>query len=377
MPAFFACLMMKIKATFLSQNMNKTSLRIVTILCALSMSFFATAHEKAPQNISGQIRLGYINSDDDMGNKNDTLAIGGKLGYESKAYQNVSVGGVFYTTNAIGNIDDAALFLASDKSSYSILGEAYVKASFGTTHIKLGRQKIDTPFADTDDIGMIPNTFESLSIRKQATKNTTLLFNHLHRQAGVDAATPEKFSKINGTKGVNVIGLFYEPSKQWNLQAWHYNAKNNTDISYIEAGINPIENLSIGMQYSTQDGGGVNGKVWGLSANYALDNIALSIAHNKVSNGQVTNGFGGGPFFTSAEDHTIAEVDHQKATAIGIEYTLNKLTLAATQVNFDQGENEIDVLAAYHFNNELSVELIYSGLHNDGELSRAFVNYNF
>jgi predicted porin len=131
------------------------------------------------------------------------------------------------------------------------------------------------------------------------------------------------------------------------------------------------------MQYSTQDGEGINGKVWGLSAEYVLGDITLSIAHNKVSNGQITNGFGGGPFFTSAEDHTIAEVDHQKATAIGIEYTLNKLTLAATQVNFDQGENEIDVLAAYHFNNELSVELIYSGLHNDGELSRAFVNYNF
>jgi len=356
--------------------MNKTSLHI-TILYALSMSSFATEHEKKIENISGQIRLGYINSDDNMGNKNDTLAIGGKLDYENKFHQNVSIGGTFYTTNAIGGINDEALFLTADKASYSILGEAYINAGFGTTHIKLGRQEIETPFADTDDIGMIPNTFEGLFIRKQATKNTTLLFNHLHRQAGIDAATPEKFSKINGTKGVNVIGLLYEPSKQWNLQAWHYNAKNSTDISYVEAGINPLENLHFGMQYSTQEGGGFNGKVWGLSAEYILGDVTLSIAHNKVSNGQITNGFGGGPFFTSAEDHTIAEVDHQKATAIGIEYTLNKLTLAATQVNFDQGENEIDVLAAYHFNNTLSTELIYSGLHNDGKLSRAFVNYNF
>jgi predicted porin len=377
MPAFFACLMMKIKATFLSQNMNKTSLRIVTILCALSMSFFATAHEKAPQNISGQIRLGYINSDDDMGNKNDTLAIGGKLGYKSPAHQGFSVGGTFYTTNAIGGINDEAIFLASDKSNYSILGEVYVNADFGTTNIKVGRQEIDTPFADTDDIGMIPNTFEGLFISKQATKNTTLLFSHLHRQAGFDAATPEKFSKINGSKGVNVIGLLYDPSEQWNLQAWHYNAKNSTDISYLETAINPIDNFNIGMQYSTQEGSGFNGKVWGLSAEYALGNITLSVAHNKVSNGQIKNGFGGGPFFTSAEDHTIAEVNHQKATAIGIEYTLNKLTLAAAQVNFDQGENEIDVLTAYHFNDKLSAELIYSGLHNDGTLSRAFINYNF
>ncbi len=358
--------------------MNKTSFSVI-LLCTLNLPAIAADETitETTKPISGQIRLGYVNSDDNTGNKNDTLAIGGKLGYESKTYQNFRFGGAFYTTNAIGNIDDAGLFLASDNTSYSILGEAYVKADIGTTHIKLGRQEMDTPFADTDDIGMIPNTFESLSIRQQATKNTTLVFNHLHRQAGVDAAIPEKFSKINGNKGVNVIGLLYEPSKQWNLQAWHYNAKNSTDISYLEAGINPIENLSIGMQYSTQDGGGFNGKVWGLSTEYALSNITLSIAHNKVSNGQITNGFGGGPFFTSAEDHTIAEVGHQKATAIGIEYTMNKLTLAATQVNFDQGENELDLLASYQFNNKLSAELVYSGLHKDGGLSRAFINYNF
>ncbi len=363
------------KSNFLSKTMNKTSLRIA-VLCALSMSAFATDNERKSENISGQIRLGYVSSDDNLGNKKDTLAIGGKLSYESPSYQGFSISGAFYTTNAIGGINDDAIFLASDKSSYSILGEASVNADFGTTNIKLGRQEIDTPFADTDDIGMIPNTFEGLFISKQVTKNTTLLFSHLHRQAGFDAPTPEKFSKINGSKGVNVVGLLYD-SEHWNLQAWHYNAKNSTDISYLETSINSIENFNIGMQYSTQEGGGFNGKVWGLSAEYALGNMTLSVAHNKVSKGQITNGFGGGPFFTSAEDHTIADTNHQKATAIGIEYALNRLTLAATQVNFDQGENEIDILAAYHFNDKLSAELIYSSLHNDGALSRAFVNYNF
>lgn len=349
---------------------------LLPVLCLSSSTLFADDSDES--GVFGQVRGGYVILDDNAGPKTDTLSIGGKLGYKTKKYKGLSAGATFYTTNPLGSMDDEGLFLDSNGNGYSILGEAFVKAELGKTDIKVGRQEIDTPFADTDDIGMIPNTFEGLVVSNSSLPNTKLYGMHLQRWAGVDAPVPEKFTKLNGDDNVNVIGAVIAPSDKLNLQGWHYNAKNGTDISYLEAGFAPIENLELGAQYAIQNGAGFDGKVWGVSASYGIGDVTLSAAHNKVSDGQVTNGFGGGPFFTSAEDHTIAEVNNQKATAFGIEYTgINKLTLAATQVNFDQGSDELHLVASYEINDNLSADLIYSDMNEDGTLTKAFVNYNF
>lgn len=359
--------------------MKKQLFSTTILLPALCLSSgVLLADEQGQSGIFGQIRGGYVNLDDNAGSKTDTLSIGGKLGYKTKKYNGLSAGATFYTSNPLGGVDDEGLFLDSNGNGYSILGEAYVNADLGKTSIKLGRQEIDTPFADTDDIGMVPNTFEGLVVSNSSLSNTKLYGMHLSRWAGVDAPVPEKFTKMNDDDGINAIGAVYEPSDKLNVQGWHYNAKNGTDISYIEAGFTPLESLELGAQYATQDGAGFDGKVWGLSASYGIGDITLSTAYNKVSDGQVTNGFGGGPFFTSAEDHTIAEADNQEATTFGIEYTgINKLTLAATQVNFDQGADELDLVASYEINDNLSADLIYSDMNDDGTLTRAFINYNF
>ncbi len=39
--------------------------------------------------------------------------------------------------------------------------------------------------------------------------------------------------------------------------------------------------------------------------------LVLDLHYNRVD-GVVTNGFGGGPFFTSSEDHTVADVKDQE-----------------------------------------------------------------
>jgi len=355
----------------------KKPLTLIAILCAMTTSSYAE-HTPVENSIFGQFRVGYVNIDDNAGSNTDTLAVGGKLAYNSKNYRGFSAGATFYTTNPIAGVDDEGMFLDSDLDGYSILGEAFVHGKFGKTAIKLGRQELDTPFADTDDVGMIPNTFEALRLVNNSLANTTLIAAHLHRWTGVDAPEPGKFTRMNGAKGVNVVAAIYEPSDKWNLQGWHYRAKNATHISYLETALNPTEKLGLRAQYATQSGGAFNGDVWGVAAEYALGDLSLSAAHNKVSGGQVSNGFGGGPFFTSAEDHTIAEADKQKATSLGIEYGgIKNLTLAAAHVDFNKGENELDVSASYKFSKNLTADLIYSDMNNDGKLTRAFLNYNF
>lgn len=356
----------------------KKGLLTFSILSIASCSAFAESADENESRVFAQVRGGYVNIDDNAGSKTDTLSIGGKLGYKTKSYNGISAAATFYTTNPIGGVDDEGMFLDSNNDGYSILGEAYLNAALGDTNIRLGRQELDTPFADTDDIGMIPNTFEALHISNESLPNTQLHLAHLRRWSGVDAPVPEKFTDMNDDDGVTALGAVYEPSDKWNVQGWHYAASDATDITYLEAGLNPMKNLGLGVQYATQGGAGFDGKVWGVSAEYGVGDFTLAAAHNKVSDGQVTNGFGGGPFFTSSEDHTIAEVDDQKATLFGVEYAgIDKLTLAATHVSFDKGENELDLVASYAFNDNLSADLIYSDMNGDGEMTRAFVNYNF
>ncbi len=351
------------------------------VLCVVMTSSIYAQPPSNTQSVSGQLRLGYVNRDN-SGGSTDTFAIGGKLGYHSKKYRGLSARVTFYTTNPVAGIDDDPLFLDTNGRGYSILGEAFISADMpakpARTSLKLGRQQLDTPFADSDDVGMIPNTFEAMTIHNHSLVNTTLVAAHLHRWAGVDAPKPGKFSKMNDDNGVNVVAALYEPSDKWNLQGWYYNASNATDISYVEAAIHPSEKSGLSAQYATQNGAGFEGDVWGVAAEYGIGDLSLSAAHNQVSGGQVSNGFGGGPFFTSAEDHTIAEVDNQKATLLGVEYGASKkLSLAVTHVDFSKGEDELDMSASYRLGKNLTVDLIYSDMDKDGKLSRAFINYNF
>lgn len=88
--------------------------------------------------------------------------------------------------------------------------------------------------------------------------------------------------------------------------------------------------------------------------------------------------FGGGPFYTSADDHTIADVEDQDAVATGIEYGgVEGLTLGVLNVNFGKGEDEINYYAAYEVNDSLSFELIHADFNDDGESTRLIANFGF
>jgi len=321
---------------------------------------------------TANLRVGAVQIEDDTGAKNSTLALGGSLGVETAPIQGLSVGATFYTTNAIFGKDNEAMFLNSTNDSYSIVGEAFIKAQLGKTTIKAGRQIIDTPYADSDDIGMIPNTFEGYSLVNQDIADTTIILASLDKWSGVDSERPEQFNEMQDSgDAVLTGGLIYEGVENTTLQAWHYKL-DNANLTYLEAGYE-TEQFSVAGQYSDQDN---SNSVFGLSAGVNFGDLALSTAYNKVD-GEVINGFGGGPFFTSSEDHTVAEVADQEAWLVGAEYGYQKFTGGVTHVNFDKGENETDYLLSYAMNDNFALDIIYSDMYDDGKMTRVFANYNF
>ena len=343
---------------------------IITLsLVALTATSFSAELEL---NTTANLRAGAVQIEDDTGAKNSTLALGGSLGVETAPIQGLSVGATFYTTNALFGKDNEAMFLNSTNDSYSIVGEAFIKAQLGKTTIKAGRQIVDTPYADSDDIGMVPNTFEGYSLVNQDIADTTVILASLDKWSGVDTDQAEKFNEMqNSGDAVLAGGVIYEGVENTTLQAWHYKL-DNTNLTYLEAGYE-TEQFSVAGQYSDQDN---SNTVFGLSAGANFGDLTLTTAYNKVD-GEVINGFGGGPFFTSSEDHTVAEVADQEAWLLGAEYAYKQFTGGVTHVNFDKGENETDYLLSYAMNDNFTVDVIYSDMYDDGKITRVFANYNF
>jgi len=321
----------------------------------------------------GELRLGAVRTEDSDKKTTSTLSMGGRVSLSTKPIYGINATATLFTTNPLFGKKSEGMFLSSDERGYSIVGESYLEANFGKNIIKVGRQILDTPYADSDDIGMIPNSFEGYSLVNQDIEDSTIVLALLDRWSGVDAPLPERFTKIQESGDAFFsAGFIYEGLANTTLQAWHYKL-DNVNFNYAEIGYG-TERFNIALQYTDQDNSNV---AYGLSVGGEMEGLSLHMAYNRVD-GMVSNGFGGGPFFTSSEDHTIAEVTDQEAIAYGAEYLVSpKITVALSHSNFDKGEYETDYLASFEVNKNHTLDIIYSDMYDDGNMVRFFANYQF
>lgn len=360
----------------------KRSMILATIL---TVNIYAEGLEEAFQNATydGYIRAGIQKQDD------REMSIGGKLHMQTAPINGLSFGTSFYTTHGVDKKhNDGVTFFSSDKHSYSILGEVYFQAEIKNTSLKAGRQELDSPYADTDDIGMIPNTFEAVSIVNNDFSDTTIVLTHLQKMSGVDADIPEKFNRINGRDGVQSIGITYEGFEDLALQGWFYNVSDFVKLTYLESDylltLGGFD-LGVALQYTIQDydnGNEVN--VYGANLSLGLPERGLTLytAYNKAdsTNGQVAeNFFGGGPFFINCEHITMADIgENASAYRVGANVDGSSYGLYGWGINFSyfEGEEleEIDIVVSYALNDQLSFDLIYSDATDNSETSASFTN---
>ncbi len=368
----------------------------VLVLCLFSSSFIL-ADDKF--SYEGYIRAGYQLDDPKDEDSMSDFALGGMLHVESNSYEGVSVGATFFTTNSLFGTHDGGgvAFFSSDAKGYSILGESYLKANISNTTLILGRQILDTPFADSDDIGMVPNSFEAYTIINKDFLNTTLIASLVKKMSGVDANIAQKFTDINSNNGVQTFGLVYEGVENLSLQGWFYNMPNLAKYSYLEAtyeGSLYSNSYSIATQYALQnhdDLKSVDLFGFALSFTFKDSGITLLSAYDKSSGGVADNGFGGGPFFVNCEHQTLSEAGEDgEVYMYGLEYDMSEisdgltLSLVKSELkdkNSLKGE-EIDILLGLNIKNNLSFDLIYCNIDNDisgdkFDNTRLFVNYKF
>ena len=379
---------------------KKVNLMLLVVLSA-NAETLSDALEQTKAN--GYLRGTYQSHDvkDDRTYKDD--AIGGKVHIETGDFYGVSLGASLYSSNAMFNDDNHGLvpLRGENHKSYTILGEAYMQLDFGKSMLKIGRQEIDTPFAQVDDIGMIPNTFESAIFENRDIEDTTVFLGQIQRMAGVDTEVVDKFTNVNGSNDMQVLGINYEGVKDLALQGWYYNLKDGEidSIAYLEANYEKelgTMTYEVGLQYAKEsylNNADANVYSGTLSATANEIGLTLSTAYSKAKDNGASSGFGGGPFFSNSE-YLILDNAGKDGTTLwyGAEYDASKVGFEGLTIGLEyvtltneakQEATEADLLLSYEMSDAFEVHAIASNLkaHNVGEDDakhlRVFANYNF
>ncbi len=387
--------------------MKKILLITAATLVSLQANSLYDAFKSA--KVDGYIRYGYQMERDQGGKNYYNSALGGKLSLQTGAVKGISGKVSFYTTNEVGKHDGVGLspfvFFDGQRKSYSILGEAYIQGIFKNTTVKVGRQEIDTPFINADDIGMIPNTYEAGVLINKDIKDTTIMLAQVQKMAGVEGVSPRFFRKISQdnihTDNIQILGITYEGVKNLVLNGWYYNLQTKKDgdlknISYLEAvfgsSIKSID-YSLGLQYANQSHQNSSStNIVGTILSIGLSNLGLTLsgAYNKANN-SADNIRMGPPFFTNTEVLILPDAGKNgKTLNLGFEWdatTVGAKGLSLSYHNLQlRGENvkshEFDYSASYLMNSKLSLDIIYVDVYdtNGGNYyndTRVFVNYSF
>ena len=365
--------------------------------------------------VSGQVKSVYAGYEQKADASADTYAtaLGGQLKYELASLNGFNAGVAFTTSQDMGfatgdkesseNNDE----LSSSAGNYTQVSEAYINYAYDTFNFRAGRQMLDTPLADSDDIRMVPNTFEAY-IATYNISDFTFTAGNLQHWQGFDAELLDDPWIKTGEDGTWFAGMAY--SSAVNFSAWYYNITKTTNASYadIDFSYEITEDMSffMTMQYlheSELDNSAIEADIYGAMAEFSLYGIGFNIAYNKADkkeNKESFSGFGGGTLFTSMDTMILDEIAKDRDTSAivgGVVYNMGDLSFLYAYGDFvgDADGSPEKVKAhiveqnmgfEYNVNEEFVVVAIYvleedkeSSVSNDNDWNRlqVMVKYDF
>ena len=373
------------------------------------------------EHTKGQIRAGYIHFSEDGMPNTTAYGLAGHFHMKTQRWNGLMVGAEVYTVlNLRGNQNSDKLngdFFDADGDSFILFTQAYLDGKWGNSEIKLGRQALDTPHADSDDIRMMPNYFEVYRMTNTDLDNLTLSAGFINQMAGwengVDSSDFVDVSETLGvdqkTDGIYYAAATYEGIKDLSLSLWYYNYHDIAHVLYAEAGysyqLSKNISLILGLQFdgSQETGkallGKQDAKTYGISLESSFADLGITVlaAYNQDNGdtGAMGLSLGGGPFFTSMEDQTLDALGTAgSAWMIGAGYDLgnvgaDNLTFGVAYGSFKTDDaslyesSEIDVVLEYNLNDKITASAAYASVEfsvngvADYDQFRLIANYNF
>jgi len=364
--------------------------------------------------VTGQIRSMYIGYNEQNAPNNYATALGGSLKYELAEFHGFSAAAAFVTSHDInylsGEGDKRDTELSGEDRSYTELEEAYISYSYDKLILKAGRQIFDTPLADSDDIRMIPNSFEAYTALYSG-ENFTAMLGHFDRWQGSDAGLENKWVKTgkNGSNfaGVTVDGEFLEAN------LWFYNFSNasaadilqgadanGNNSYYVDFGghyhLNKDIHLHGVVQYLKQeelDNSRVEAEIYGATAELVIKGLGLNVGYNESSRkaGKHSfSGYGGGYLFTNMDAMILDEITEDRsahAWVAGLSYGLKAFNFLYAYGDFKGDADSAGIKAhivehnigvEYTHKEELTIAALYVVDRNkEDDTSTDFNNDNF
>ncbi|MCW9067841.1 MAG: OprD family outer membrane porin, partial [Sulfurimonas sp.] len=339
--------------------MNKLlKISAISVLASCSMlnaADIAQMFENA--KVSGELRSVYAGYKQEKAGESDTYAtaFGGELKYELAELNGFSAAAAFRISHDIGALTGEEgkqnAELSSSDGEYTVLSEAYLNYKNGDFNFRGGRQVIDTPLADSDDIRMIPNTFEAY-IATYELPNFIFMVGNLQDWQGVDAGLDDEWVKT-GEDGTWFGSVTYT-ADNIEASAWYYNITKQLNAAYFDASYNYNINDDVSIlgaaQYLSQSeisNSGEEASIYGLLAEFSAYDLGVSLAYNhsqKQSGKTSFSGFGGGTLFSNMDimilDEITADRD-SRAIVAGLSYEIGDLTLTYAYGDFDGDADSI------------------------------------
>jgi hypothetical protein len=286
--------------------------------------------------VTGEIRSMYIGYDEKNSNNQDATAIGGMLKYELANFNGFGGGVVFRTSNDItvlsGEGEKHNSELSGDRGSYNQLSQAYISYKNDKFTFKGGRQGLDTPLADSDDIRMIPNSFNAYVLAYKAD-SYELSGGYFDRWQGVDAGLDNEWVKT-GKNGTAFVGIGYD-GKIYEANGWVYafsNASesaiangadaNGNDSYYVDFGAHyhinkdiKIHGVAQYLKQNERDKSGISSEIYGVSAEVVVKDLTFNVAYNDAKRQAAKHsfsGYGGGSLFTSLDAMIVDEITEDR-----------------------------------------------------------------
>lgn len=333
--------------------------------------------------IAGNIRAYYNTREYDFRPDEAAFSLGGALRGETAEISGVKLGMGYYTAQDMGtNSDDPMKVNNRLGSDLEVLGEAYISFAHASHRFTLGRQKIETPFANSGDAFMIPFAFEAFSYKASGLKGFAIEFDYINAiknrnsdefvDVGAWNSSRLGLGQIRNTSGTLNLGLSYS-SGSVKTEAWITRYAELFDSFYLRGdyafaeigGFKSFINVQYGSQRDTGDAwlGEVDSNLYGVQLGSGMGKITLTLGYNSVASepGTFRNGaflapftFSTSPLFTNNMLETFENVDAGSAGKLTVAYNPNAqwaLKMSYADFDFDQvvDRSATDFDATYSF----------------------------
>ena len=368
--------------------------------------------DKSGNGCGGYLRAGFIQTNIRSVDTSSANAFSAEVdcSYQLNPYIKANLGlfGVLdYGVNSQTDDNIHADFFNRKKDSYLMLGEAFLTLSYGDFDARLGRQRIDSPHFDGDDLRMVPNLFEAYLVDYHFSNELAIGTGFVREAAGWEnGGDLSHFIPIGEALGGKGAGtwlswLTYE-EEHLSGAAWFYYIPNHLTIFYgelvYEDSLTDDIDYTLSFQYDWGRDSGparlgeVEAHTFGVMATTSLYDFTLTVAFNKnLGHTGALASVGGGPFYTSLEDQTLdaASGDDTQSVLFGIEYeVIGGLSLGVAAAEYrasnkhDYQVEEINYYLNYNWDDKLSAELMYAvtddkNSSEDMDQIRVIINYQY